>query len=72
MRLSYSIVGAAMLALGVLQPLHAEEAVNASVYVVTYLDVAPPEAAQAAALARQYAQASRKEPGNAAFDAAAP
>ncbi len=39
-----------------------------SVYVVTYLDVAPPEAAQAAALARQYAPASRKEAGNEAFD----
>jgi quinol monooxygenase YgiN len=68
MRLTHLILGAAMLLLGALQPLHAEEAVNASVYAVTYLDVAPPEAAQAAALARQYAQASRKEAGNAAFD----
>jgi quinol monooxygenase YgiN len=68
MRLSHSLLGAAMLALGALQPLHAEEPVKASVYVVTYLDVAPPEAAQTAALARQYAQASRKEAGNAAFD----
>ena len=68
MRLFHSTLGAAMLALGALQPLHAEEPMQASVYVVTYLDVAPPGAAQAAALARQYAQASRKEPGNAAFD----
>src|SRR5215472_8935881 len=68
MRLSHSIVGTAMLALGVLQPSHAEETVNTCVYVVTYLDVAPSEAAQAAALARQYSQASRKEAGNAAFD----
>jgi quinol monooxygenase YgiN len=68
MRLSRSILGAALLALGALQPLHAEEPVNASVYVVTYLDVAPPDAAQAAALGRQYIQASRKEAGNAAFD----
>jgi quinol monooxygenase YgiN len=67
MRLSHLIFGAA-LALGALQTLHAEEAVKASVYVVTYLDAAPPEAAQTAALVRQHAQASRKEAGNEAFD----
>lgn len=68
MRLCPLIVGAAALVLGALHPLHAEEAVNATVYAVTYLDAAPPEAAQVAALARQYAQATRKEAGNAAFD----
>jgi quinol monooxygenase YgiN len=42
--------------------------VNAPVYVVTYFDVAPPAAAQSAALARQFAEASRKEAGNTAYD----
>ena len=68
MRLCHWIVGAAALLMGALHPLHAEEAVNATLYAVTYLDAAPPEAAQVAALARQYAQATRKEAGNTAFD----
>lgn len=68
MRLSHLILGAVALLFGVLKPVLAEEAVNAPVYVVTYLDVAPPTATQAAALARQYAEASRKEAGNEAFD----
>ena len=69
MRLCHWIVGAAALVMGALHPLHAEEALNATLYAVTYLDAAPPEAAQVAALARQYAQATRKEAGNAAFEA---
>src|SRR5215469_13554904 len=68
MRLSHWIVGAAALLVAALHPFNAEEGVNATVYAVTYLDAAPPEAAQVAALARQYAQAARKEADNAAFD----
>jgi quinol monooxygenase YgiN len=68
MRLRHWILGALALVMGALQPLQAEEAVNATVYAVTYFDAAAPEAAQVAALARPYAQATRKEAGNVAFD----
>jgi quinol monooxygenase YgiN len=51
-----------------MQPVKAEEAVNTPVYVVTYFEVAPPTAGQAAALARQHADASRKEAGNVGFE----
>ncbi len=68
MRLSHLIVGLAALVLAALRPVHAEDAVNTPVYVVTYFDVAPPVAAETAALVRQYADASRKEAGNAGFE----
>ena len=68
MRLSRWIVSSAVIVLATVQPINAEEAVNTPVYAVTYLEVAPPSAAQAASLARQYAEASRKEAGNVAFD----
>ena len=68
MRLSHMIVGLAVLALAAPWPVHAEDAVNTPVYVVTYFEVAPPTAGQAAALARQHADASRKEAGNAGFE----
>ncbi len=68
MRLSHLIVGLAALALATMPPLNAEEAVNTQVYVVTYFDVAPAAAGQAASLARQHAEASRKEAGNAGFE----
>jgi quinol monooxygenase YgiN len=68
MRLSHSIVGLAALALVTTQPINAEEAVNTPVYAVTYLEVAPPATGQAAALARQHADASRKEAGNVGFE----
>jgi quinol monooxygenase YgiN len=68
MRLSHLIVGLAVLALATARPMHAEETVNGPVYVVTYFDVAPPEAAQTTALARQLVEASRKEPGNMGFE----
>jgi quinol monooxygenase YgiN len=68
MRLSHSIVGLTALALATIQPISAEEAVNTPVYAVTYLEVAPPVVGQAAALARQHADASRKEAGNVGFE----
>ena len=68
MRLSHLIVGLAALALATGRPLHAEETVNGPVYIVTYFDVAPPAAAQTAALAQQFTEASRKEPGNMGFE----
>ena len=68
MRLSSLIYGVAAFALATMQPVNAEEAVNTPVYAVTYLDVAPPAAGQAATLARQHAEASHKEAGNAGFE----
>jgi quinol monooxygenase YgiN len=68
MRLANAFLGLAGLALAAASPLHAEENVNAPVYIVTYFEVAPPAAAQAAALTRHYAESSRKESGNAGFE----
>jgi quinol monooxygenase YgiN len=62
------ILGLVVSALGALTALHAEDAVNNAVYVVTYFDVAPSAVADTAALVRQYAEASRKEAGNARFE----
>ena len=67
MRLPHLIVGLAALGLLALRPVNAEEAVNTPVYVVTYFDVAPPAAAQSADLARYYADMSRKQAGNVAY-----
>jgi quinol monooxygenase YgiN len=61
------ILGIAVSAFAALTALHAEETVNTPVYVVTYFEVAPTAAADTAALAQQYAGASRKEAGNAMF-----
>lgn len=68
MRLSHLIVGVAALALATSQPGYAEETVSGPVFTVVYFEVAPPEAAQRAVIAWQYAEASRKEDGNIAFE----
>jgi quinol monooxygenase YgiN len=68
MRFSHVIFSLAALGLAVVRPVYAEETVNGPVYVVTYFDVAPPAAGEAAALARQHADASRKEAGNTGFE----
>jgi quinol monooxygenase YgiN len=68
MRLSHLIAGLAALALVTMQPVNAEETVSGPVYIVTYFDVAPTASAESAAIARQYAEASRKEDGNAGFE----
>jgi quinol monooxygenase YgiN len=65
MRFSHLILTLAALALASVRPIYAEEAVNSPVYIVTYFEVAPTAAAQSAAIGRQYAEASRKEDGNA-------
>ena len=62
------MLGLVFSAFAALTALRAEDAVNAPVYVVTYFEVAPSATADAAVLARQYAEASRKEAGNAMFD----
>src|SRR5215831_4405240 len=68
MRFSQLMIALAALCLAVLPPAHAEETVSGPVYVVTYFDVAPSAAAQAAGAARQFAEASRKEAGNVGFE----
>ncbi len=55
------LLGLAMSAPGVTP---AASAADAIVYTATYVEVAPPSTAQAAALLRQYGEASRKEAGN--------
>ena len=57
------------LALGAASVARAEEAAGVPVYTVTYFEVSASEAAQAAALAWQFVTDSRKEPGNAGFEA---
>jgi quinol monooxygenase YgiN len=68
MRVSNLIYSLAALTLAAVPPSHAEENVSGQVYTVVYFEVAPTEAAQAAAAARQYAEASGKEDGNLAFE----
>ena len=68
MRLSHSIFSLAALGLAMVQPVCAEETVNGPLYAVVYFEVDPTEAAQTAAAARQYADASGKEDGNLAFE----
>ena len=68
MRRSHSIFSLAALGLAMVQPVCAEETVNGPLYAVVYFEVDPTEAAQTAAAARQYADASGKEDGNLAFE----
>jgi quinol monooxygenase YgiN len=69
MRLRYLIFAVAALVLGTTGPLSAEETMNGPVYIVTYFDVAPNAAQQSAGIVRDFADASRKEDGNAGFEA---
>jgi quinol monooxygenase YgiN len=68
MQLSQSILTLAALVLAAVSPLHADDAMSTPVYVVMYFEVAPAAAAQTSALARKYAETSRKEPGNDAYE----
>ena len=68
MRFSDLIFSLAALGLAMVRPVHAEETVSGPVYTVVYFEVDPTEAAQTAAAARQYAEASSKEDGNLAFE----
>jgi quinol monooxygenase YgiN len=69
MRFSQLIFCAAALGLATVRPIHAEDAVSGPVYIVTYFDVAPSAATQSAGIVREFAEASRKEDGNAGFEA---
>jgi quinol monooxygenase YgiN len=68
MRISYLIFALAALVLATVRPVYAEETMNGPLYLVTYFEVAPTAAAQGAGIARQYAEASRKEAGNGEFE----
>jgi quinol monooxygenase YgiN len=68
MRFSHLMFALAALALATVRPVSAEETVNGPIYTVVYFEVAPAAAGQSAASARQYAEASRKEDGNDAFE----
>jgi quinol monooxygenase YgiN len=68
MRLSHLVFSLAVLGLATVRPAYAEETVSGPLYTVVYFEVDPTEAAQTATAARQYAEASRKEDGNLAFE----
>ena len=68
MRISHLILSLAALGLAMVRPVYAEGTVSGPVYTVVYFEVDPTEAAQTATAARQYAEASRKEDGNLAFE----
>jgi quinol monooxygenase YgiN len=68
MRFSRLILVLTALGLATVRPVNAEEPVSGPVYTVVYFEVAPTEAAQTAAAARQYTEASGKEDGNLAFE----
>src|SRR5260370_31284816 len=69
MRLSHLICFAAALGLATARPVDAEDTVPSPLYIVTYFDVAPTSTQQSAGIVREAANASRKEDGNAGFEA---
>jgi quinol monooxygenase YgiN len=69
MRLSHLVLGLVPLALAAVHSAAAQQAGGGAVYTVTYFEAAAPDVAHAAALTRQFAIASRKEPGNAGVEA---
>jgi quinol monooxygenase YgiN len=60
-------LGMLAMALASVRPADAAETA-AAVYAVTYFEAAAPDIARVAADVRQFAEASRKEPGNAGFE----
>jgi quinol monooxygenase YgiN len=68
MRFSRLIISLAALGLVIARPVDAEDPVNSPVYAVTYFEVAPASAGQVASLARQHADATRKENGNVGYE----
>ena len=68
MRFLHLVVAVAVLALATVRPGEAEEAMSGPLYSVVYFEVASSAAADSAAAARQYAEASGKEDGNTAFE----
>ena len=60
----YFLCSIAIPVLGFASAARADEASAAAVYVVSYIAIMPPSTGEAAALLRQYRDASRKEAGN--------
>ena len=60
----YFLCSIAIPVLGFAQAARADEASDAVIYVVTYIEVMPSSQSEAMALFRQYHEASRKEEGN--------
>ena len=60
----YFLFSFALPALGFAQAARAEDASDAAVYVVAYIEVMPPSTGEAAALLQQYREASRTEAGH--------
>ena len=60
----YLLFSIALPVLGFAQAARADEASDAAVYVVSYVEVMPPSQGEAMALLRQYREASRKDAGN--------
>ena len=69
MRFSHLVLGLVPLALAAVHSAAAQPAGAAAVYTVTYFEAAAPDVAHVAALTQQFVAASRKEPGNAGFEA---
>ena len=69
MRFSQLVLGLVPLALATIYSAAAQQAGGAAVYTVTYFEAAAPDVAHAVALTLQFVAASRKEPGNAGFEA---
>jgi quinol monooxygenase YgiN len=69
MRLSYLLLGAAMLGVVGFPLARAENVVRRSVYRIVYFEAAAPEVAATVPLPRGFTAAKRKEPGNAGFAA---
>jgi quinol monooxygenase YgiN len=69
MHLSHLILLAAALGLATARPVDAEDTVPSPLYIVTYFDVAPTSTQQSAGIVREATNASRKEDGNAGFEA---
>src|SRR5262249_9475138 len=60
----YWLFSIAIRVLGFAQAARADEASDAAVYVVSYIEVMPSSQNEAAALLKQYREASRKDAGN--------
>jgi quinol monooxygenase YgiN len=69
MRVFHFVLAAVILALAADWPARAEDVVSGSVFEVSYFEAAAPDIAATAGLARAFAAASRREPGNEGFGA---
>ena len=67
-RFLWLLFSIALPVLGFAQAARADEASDAAVYMVSYIEVMPPSTGEAAALLRQYREASHKDAGNVRLD----